>query len=155
MQEQAGAKLITVHCRTRSQKITGNADWTYIPKIKENITVPLILNGDISTPQTVLQAFHTVGADGIMIGRAAIGNPFLFRMAKDIINTGNYSEPTIKEKIDCCLKHLSYNIEYKNNIGLKEFRKHYHGYLRGMYDAFSFRKRLVVSEDFSEIESIL
>jgi tRNA-dihydrouridine synthase B len=155
MQEEAGAKAITVHCRTRSQKITGNADWTYIPKIKENITIPLILNGDISSPELCLEAMNTDGADGIMIGRSSMGNPFIFRQGKELICTGSYSQPTIKDKIDCCIKHLELNIEIKGEHGLIEFRKHYSGYLKGMYNASEYRQKLVRTESLDEIKDIL
>ena len=155
MQEQAGASAITVHCRTREQKITGNADWSHIPKIKENITIPLILNGDILTPELALKAMQTEGADAIMIARGAVGNPFLFREAKQIINGQTVEETTVRERIDYCIKHLQLNIEAKGEHGLLEFRKHYSGYLRGMFSAREIRQKLVVSENFDEIKSFL
>jgi tRNA-dihydrouridine synthase B len=89
MQQQAGAKAITVHCRTRQQKITGRADWSFIPKIKEHITIPLILNGDIFTPELALTALQVDGADAVMIARGAVGNPFIFRDAKQLITATN------------------------------------------------------------------
>ena len=155
MQEEAGAKAITVHCRTRSQKITGLADWSYIPHIKQNITIPLILNGDINSPDSCLNAMNTAGADGIMIGRSTLGNPFIFKQGKEIINTGTYSEPSIKDNIACCIRHLELNIEIKGERGLIEFRKHYSGYLKGMYNASEFRQKLVISENIDEIKNIL
>jgi tRNA-dihydrouridine synthase B len=151
MQEQAGASAITVHCRTREQKITGNADWSHIPKIKENITIPLILNGDIMTPELALEAMQTEGADAIMIARGAVGNPFLFREAKQIISGATVEEATVRERIDFCIKHLKLNIEAKGDHGLLEFRKHYSGYLRGMFSAREIRQKLVVSNNFDEI----
>ena len=155
MQQEAGAKAITVHCRTRSQKITGNADWSYIPKIKKYITIPLILNGDISSPELCLEAINIEGADGIMIGRSAMGNPFIFRQGKELINTGSYSHPTIKDKIDCCIKHLELNLAIKGEHGLIEFRKHYSGYLKGMYNSSEYRQKLVRTESIDEIKNIL
>ena len=172
MQEQAGASAITVHCRTREQKITGKADWSHIPKIKENITIPLILNGDIMTSELALQAMQTDGADGIMIARGAVGNPFLFREAKQIINNYNINncnleindlkingldvkEATVRERIDFCIKHLKLNIEVKGEHGLIEFRKYYSGYLRGMFSAREIRQKLVVSNNFNEIINFL
>ena len=151
MQEQAGASAITVHCRTREQKITGNADWSHIPQIKANITIPLILNGDIMTPELALKAMQTEGADAIMIARGAVGNPFLFREAKQIINGSEPKEPTVRERIDFCIKHLRLNIEVKGEHGLVEFRKHYSGYLRGMFSAREIRQKLVVANNFEEI----
>lgn len=158
MQEQAGASAITVHCRTREQKITGKADWSHIPKIKANITIPLILNGDIMTPELALQAMQTE-ADAIMIARGAVGNPFLFREAKQIINESETKEikinDTIRERIDFCIKHLKLNIEIKGKHGLLEFRKYYSGYLRGMFSAREVRQKLVVSNNFDEIVNFL
>jgi len=151
MQEQAGASAITVHCRTREQKITGNADWSHIPKIKENITIPLILNGDIMTPELALKAMQTEGADAIMIARGAVGNPFLFREAKQIISGNTVEETTVRERIDFCIKHLKLNIETKGEHGLIEFRKHYSGYLRGMFSAREVRQKLVIANNFDEI----
>lgn len=155
LQEKAGTSAITVHCRTRSQKITGNADWSYIPKIKECINIPLILNGDICSPELCLQAMNTQGTDGIMIGRAALGNPFLFSEGKNFINNGYYKQATIKDKINCCIRHLELNLEIKGEHGLLEFRKHYSGYLRGMYNSSKYRQKLVITEKFEEIKNIL
>ena len=154
-QQEAGAKVITVHCRTRSQKITGNADWSYIPEIKKNITIPLILNGDINSAELCLSAMNIEGADGIMIGRSSIGNPFIFKQGKELINTGSYSQPTIKDKIECCIKHLELNLEIKGKHGLIEFRKHYSGYLKGMYNSSEYRQKLVRTENIDEIKNIL
>ena len=155
MQEEAGAKAITVHCRTRSQKITGNADWSYIQQIKDCITIPLILNGDVNSPELCLDAMNTNGADGIMIGRGAIGNPFIFRQGKELINNGNYTDITISDRIDCCIRHLMLNFEIKEKQGLLEFRKHYAGYLKGIFNAKEYRQKLVILEDIDEIKDIL
>lgn len=155
MQQAAGAAAITVHCRTREQKITGKADWSHIPKIKEGITIPLILNGDIITAQDALNAMTTEGADGIMIARGAVGNPFVFREAKQLVNGNEITETTISERIDYCIKHLKLNIELKEKNGLIEFRKYYSGYLRGFYNAGVVRQKLVVADNFDEITTIL
>ena len=95
------------------------------------------------------------GADGIMIARASVGNPFLFKMSKDLINTGSYTEPSIKEKIACCIRHLEYNVDHKGMRGLLEFRKHYNGYLRGMYNVAPVRQKLVICEKIDDIKVIL
>jgi tRNA-dihydrouridine synthase B len=171
MQEAAGASAITVHCRTRSQKITGAANWNFIPQIKENINIPLILNGDILSSTKALEAMQIQGADAIMIARGAVGNPFIFRETKqkindfsneinskadDKINSENSkAEITIRERIDFCIKHLSLNLELKGEHGLIEFRKHYSGYLRGMFDASSVRQKLVIAKNFEEIIFLL
>jgi len=155
IQEKAGAKAITVHCRTRSQKITGNADWSFIPQIKKYINIPLILNGDISSPELCLEAMNIQGADGIMIGRSTIGNPFIFKQGKEIITNGIYAYPTINDKINCCIRHLELNLEIKGKHGLLEFRKHYSGYLKGIYNAKEYRQKLITTENFDEIKNIL
>ena len=156
LQEMAGAKAITVHCRTRDMKITGNADWSYIPNIKSNMSIPLILNGDVSSPELALEAMSIVGADAIMIGRASVGNPFIFRDSKYLINTGEKRAPaSVREKIDVCIKHLEKNVEYKGRQGVFEFRKHYSGYLRGMFGASNIRQQLVLVEEVDEIRRLL
>lgn len=163
MQQQAGIQAITVHCRTRSQKITGNADWSFIPKIKQhlfqkNISIPIILNGDILSPELALDAMNIEGADAIMLARGAIGNPFIFRQVKQLLRGKTPTPITIEERIATCLKHLSLNIEYNlryENAGLIEFRKHYSGYLKGLPNSSLIRQKLVRTTDFSEINDIL
>jgi tRNA-dihydrouridine synthase B len=113
------------------------------------------LNGDISSPELCLEAMNIEGTDGIMIGRSTLGNPFIFKQGKEIINCGSYSEVSIKDKIDCCIRHLELNLEIKGEHGLLEFRKHYSGYLKGMYNANEYLQKLVRVENFAEIKSIL
>ncbi len=156
LQEEAGAKAITVHCRTRDMKISGIADWTYIPKIKKQITIPLVLNGDINSAETAYKAIQVEGADAIMIGRAAIGNPFIFRETKYILENNKIPEQiSVRERLDVCLKHLELCIEYQGQRGFYEFRKHYSGYLKGIYNSTSLRKKLVVTENFNEIKILI
>lgn len=157
MQEQAGAKAITVHCRTRDMGMTGKADWSYIPKIKEGISIPLILNGDIVSPETAKAAMEVEGADAIMIGRAVLGNPFIFRDSKNHINTGILNDkPNINERFDVLIEHLKFNIEDKGHPrGLMEFRKHFSGYLKGLYNASAYRQRLVLLSQLDETIELL
>lgn len=157
MQEEAGAKAITIHCRTREMGMSGEADWSYIPRIKEHINIPLILNGDIKNAHDALRAMQTEGADAIMIGRGCVGNPFIFREAKRLIDLGQEPEAiNVKERIDACLGHLDLMIEHKGlSRGIKEFRKHYSGYLRGMYNNSKARQVLVVTDEYEEIKNIL
>ncbi|MGE5479593.1 MAG: tRNA dihydrouridine synthase DusB [Chloroflexota bacterium] len=156
MQEQAGAKAIAVHCRTRDQGMGGKADWSWIPRIKEKISVPLFLNGDIVTVEDALRAFDVPGADGIMIGRAIVGNPFIFKKIKQALAGEEPREETLRERIDVCLRHLDLSCEQKGpERGILEFRKNYSGYLRGYYNAGAFRQRLVLSVDRAEIGEIL
>jgi tRNA-dihydrouridine synthase B len=157
MQEEAGAKQISLHCRTRDMGMTGKADWSWIDVVKPHISIPLILNGDIKTPQDVLTAFQTTKADGMMIGRAAVGYPFLFRRTKVLLETGiDPGEPSVSEMFDACIQHLDLNIKYKGESrGFIEFRKHYSGYLRGLFGASSIRQKLVLAQSYDEVRKIL
>ncbi len=157
MQEECGAKAITVHCRTREMGMGGKADWSYIPGIKKNISIPLILNGDITSPETARLALEVDGADAIMIGRAVLGNPFIFRDAKKYIETGYLPEkPNINERFDVLLEHLKLNVEDKGlPRGLVEFRKHYSGYLKGLHNTSHYRQKLVQMSNLNEVIELL
>jgi len=156
MLEQAGIQALAVHCRTREMAMKGQADWSWIPKIKSKLnTMPVILNGDIKTPEDVKRAFDETACDGVMIGRAAVGNPFLFKRAKEYLRTGVLpNETTVEDRIETCIEHLKLMIEFKGNIrGIKEFRKHYTGYFKGMYRGANLRQKLVLSDDHNQIEN--
>ncbi len=155
--EDTGIAALTIHCRTRIEAIKGEADWSWIPKIKENILIPVILNGDVKTPQDVKRAFEETGCNGVMIGRAAIGYPFIFREAKHFLETGEeLAPPDISERIDICLEHLRNEIKFKGTQrGLIEFRKNYSGYLKGLRDSHHIRQKLVTSDSYDEIVHIL
>ncbi len=155
--KQTGCKMLAVHCRTRDMGMRGHADWSWLPKIKEAAgNLPVILNGDITTPIEAKKAFDTTNCDGIMIGRAAVGNPFLFKAIKKYFDTGEIYEPTLREKIDTCIQHLQMNIIYKGYPrGLYEFRKHYSGYLKGYYNASNLRQKLVITESYDEAAELL
>ncbi len=133
MVEAAGAKALTLHCRTRSQGHSGFADWSWLEKIKKAITIPVIGNGDVTCPQDV-QAMLETGCDGVMIGRGAIANPWIFKQTKHYLEKGEpMPEPSIDEKIQTCLEHLKLNVHYKGEkYGVLTFRKHYVGYLKGL-----------------------
>ncbi len=157
MQEEAGAKQFSLHCRTRDMGMGGKADWSWINVVKPNISIPLILNGDVKTPQDVFRAFTETNADGVMIGRGAVGYPFLFKRAKALMETGeDPGEPSVEEMFEACIKHLDLNIAYKGESrGFIEFRKHYSGYLRGLFGASATRQKLVVAETYDEVRQIL
>jgi len=157
MIQDAGAAALTVHCRTRDQGHEGAADWDWIPRIKEVIDIPVILNGDVQTPEDVKEAFDTTGCDAVMIGRAAIGHPFLFRSAKAYVATGVIPPPIhYRERISVCLEHLTLEIGYKTlKRAVHEFRKHYGGYLKGLPNNSPARKDVVVMETYAEIEERL
>lgn len=151
--EDAGAKALTVHCRTRDMGHDGEADWSWIPKIKEIVSFPVIVNGDVKTPEDVQRAFNETGADAVMIGRAAIGHPFIFKHAKQFMETGAYTPVTPRERIETCLEHLRLDLEHKpERRAIHEFRKHYGGYLKGLRNNSACRQDVVRSDAYAEIE---
>ncbi|MCC6397826.1 MAG: tRNA dihydrouridine synthase DusB [Bacteroidetes bacterium] len=154
MCEQAGVQALTVHCRTRDQGHKGEVDFTWIPRIKEAVSIPVIVNGDIVTPQDVQETFATTGCDAVMIGRGAILNPWIFRQAKHFLATGELlPEPTLEERVDLFRQHLKLAIEHKGErTGVIELRKHYAGFLRGMPHVSKIRNELM---QFTEAEPIL
>jgi tRNA-dihydrouridine synthase B len=133
MIEAAGAQALTVHCRTRDMAHDGVADWSWLEKIKKVITIPLIGNGDVRTPEDAKRMFET-GCDSVMIGRAAIANPWIFRETRHFLETGNILPlPSPEERIRICAEHLHLSVEYKDEkYGVIEFRKYYSGYLKGL-----------------------
>ena len=150
--EQAGAKAITVHCRTRSQAHRGEADWQWLTKIKKAVSIPVIGNGDITTADDVKRMFET-GCDGVMIGRGAMTNPWIFRQAKYFLKTGQHlPEPTLKEKIDLCIEHLKLSVQLKGlRDGVIPFRKYYIGYLKGVPNVARLRSDLMSLVDLDKI----
>ena len=157
--QDVGIQALSIHGRTRVQMYKGEADWSLIAKVKENprIHIPIFGNGDIDTPQKALEYKNRYGVDGIMIGRAAIGYPWIFREIKHFLATGTTLEPpTISERVDVCRKHLLGSVSWKGQkLGILEMRRHYASYLKGLSHVKEFRNRLVTTEDLSEIESIL
>ncbi len=155
--EAAGAVALTVHCRTRKAGHTGEADWSWIPKIKEVINIPVILNGNVLTAQDVKKAFDETGADGIMIARGAIGNPWIFKEAKELLSTGNITTVVDEEmRIKTCLKHLKLAVKVKGEKrGVLEHRKFYAGYQRGMYGAARIRSELMKLTEYNSVEDAL
>ncbi len=152
MVEQAGAKALTVHCRTRSQAHKGEADWDWLAKIKKVVSIPVIGNGDLTTPEDVGRMFET-GCDGVMIGRGAIANPWIFEQAKYFIKTGmKLPEPTLEEKIKLCIGHLKLSVKLKGERnGTIPFRKHYVGYLKGISNVSQLRTDLMQLVDLERI----
>jgi tRNA-dihydrouridine synthase B len=154
--QEAGAKALAVHCRTRNMGMTGFADWSWIPKIKEVVDIPVILNGDVVHPEDVKRAFEETNADALMIGRGCIGYPFIFKRAKDYLETGVYpDEPDIYTRVATCLEHLRWTIEFQGFHGLKIFRKHYSGYFKGFSGASECRRKLMECMSYEEVKDTL
>lgn len=152
MVEQAGAQALTVHCRTRSQAHNGFADWDWLAKIKKTISIPVIGNGDVTTPEDAKAMLET-GCDGVMIGRGAIANPWIFQQTKHFLKTGEHlPEPTIEERIRVCLEHLKMSIEHELPYNaVIPFRKYYAGYLRGLPNIATIRSELMQIKDYSAV----
>jgi nifR3 family TIM-barrel protein len=157
--QDIGIKALTVHGRTRVQMYKGDADWTLIRKIKENprIQIPIFGNGDVDSPEKALQMKNDYDVDGIMIGRASIGNPWIFNQTKYFLKTGLHLEkPDLEERLKVCLQHLEFSIKWKgNNLGILEMRRHYANYFKGLDHFKDFRMRLVNTMDVQEIYSTM
>jgi nifR3 family TIM-barrel protein len=156
--QDVGIKALSIHGRTRTQMYKGEADWTLIGKVKNNarIKIPIFGNGDIDTPQKALEYKNRYGVDGVMIGRAAIGYPWIFREIKHFLATGEtLAPPTLEERIGACRKHLLGSVRWKGEkLGILEMRRHYANYLKGLSHIKDFRTRLVTAESFSAIEEV-
>ncbi len=151
--ENAGAKALTIHCRTRSQGHNGDADYSFISKVKESVKIPIIVNGNIFSQEKAIEVFKTTNCDGVMIARGAIGNPWIFRSIKNYFATKTFlPPPSLKEKIDIMLNHLQLEIEYKGEKrGVIEFRKYYNGYLKNFSNIAQVRAKLMLYISANEI----
>ncbi len=157
--QDIGIQALTVHGRTRVQMYKGDADWTLIAKIKENprIRIPIFGNGDIDSPEKALAYKNQYGVDGIMIGRASIGYPWIFREIKHFLHTGTHLlPPTLEERIAACRKHVEFSVRWKGDkLGIFEMRRHYTNYFRHFEHFKPFRTRLVEAPDLAEVLVIL
>ncbi|TXH26389.1 MAG: tRNA dihydrouridine synthase DusB [Cyclobacteriaceae bacterium] len=157
--QDIGIKALSVHGRTRVQMYKGSADWTLIGKVKENprMHIPVFGNGDIDSPQKALEYKNRYGVDGVMIGRASIGAPWVFNEIKHYLKTGEQlSPPDMAERVRIVRQHLDFSIRWKGaKLGIFEMRRHYTNYFRGMPDFKPFRTRLVEANLHEEINQIL
>ncbi len=153
--QDVGIKALTIHGRTRSQFYKGEADWTLIGKVKNNprIKIPIIGNGDVDSPQKAKEMFNKYGVDAIMIGRATIGRPYIFREIKHFLHTGKIlEEPTVEEKVELAITHLTKSLEWKGSPrGIFEMRRHYIHYFKGLPNFKDYKMKLVTSIDVDEI----
>ncbi|MDB5005383.1 MAG: tRNA-U20-dihydrouridine synthase [Mucilaginibacter sp.] len=157
--QDVGIKALTIHGRTRAQMYKGSADWSLIREIKKNpqIEIPIFGNGDIDSPEKAAAWRMEYGVDGMMIGRAAIGYPWIFREIKHYFKTGEHlDKPTFAERIDACRTHLVKSIEWKGpKTGVFEMRRHYGNYFKGIDNFKEYRMKLVTAGTFEELEDIL
>ncbi len=157
--QDVGIKALSIHGRTRKQMYKGEADWTLIGKIKENprMHIPIFGNGDIDSPQKALEYKNRYGVDGIMIGRASIGNPWIFREIKSFLEKGIIVDPpSLTERVEAVKQHLKHSVEWKGiKLGVLEMRRHYTNYFRGFHGVKKFRSRLVTEHDPEIIFDIL
>ncbi|HMY83338.1 MAG: tRNA dihydrouridine synthase DusB [Saprospiraceae bacterium] len=156
--QDIGIKALSIHGRTRKQMYTGEADWTLIAKVKENprIHIPVFGNGDIDSPEKAKLYKERYGVDGIMIGRASIGNPWIFREIKQYLKDGTIPDPpSLDERIEAVLQHLHRSIMWKGDkVGINEMKRHYGNYFRGYREVKQFRTLLVHSSSFDEVVEI-
>ncbi|MDQ1297142.1 MAG: tRNA-dihydrouridine synthase [Bacteroidota bacterium] len=157
--QDTGIKAITIHGRTRAQLYKGVADWTLIGAVKNNprMFIPVIGNGDIDTPVKAKEMFDRYGVDGIMIGRASVGRPWIFRDTKHYLNTGELMpEPAVKEKACLALLHLEKSLEYKDGKrAIYEMRRHLSSYFKGLPHFKEMRLKLLTTLEVAEIEAII
>ena len=161
--QDVGIKALAIHGRTRKQMYKGEADWIPIQAVKENprIHIPIIGNGDINSPEKAMEYKNRYGVDGIMIGRASIGNPWIFREIKHYFRTGEILEkPTLTEKVDAAKEHLQRSLDWKGEkLGVLEMRRHYANYFRGLPQIKRYRSILVTEHSpevlFDTLDEIL
>lgn len=157
--QDVGIKAISIHGRTRKQMYKGEADWTLIGEVKNNprMHIPVFGNGDVDSPEKVAYLKAKYGVDGVMIGRAAIGNPWFFDNVKHFLKTGNHLPPiSIKDRVDVCKQHLKHSIEWKGEVlGIAEMKRHYTNYFKGISHFKDYRIKMITSNNKDEIETLL
>lgn len=154
--EEGGAAMVCVHGRTRVKMYSGEANMELIAKVKENIKIPLIANGDITSGEEALRALKITGADGVAIGRGAVGNPFIFSEIKAALYGGSFTPPTLSERIECALRQLDYAISEKGEINaVKEARKQIALYFKGFRGAAELRGEINMASTRDEVAAAM
>jgi tRNA-dihydrouridine synthase B len=157
--QDVGVKALTIHGRTRAQMYKGSANWNYIAEVKNNprIRIPVFGNGDINSPEKALEYKNAYGVDGIMIGRAAIGYPWIFNEIKHFFKTGEHlPPPTLANRVEVCKTHVLKSVEWKGEkLGLLEMRNHYANYFKGIPNFKETRTKLVTLNNLDEILQVL
>ena len=151
--ENSGIKMITIHGRTRCQMYKGKSDWKFVKNVKSNVKIPVLVNGDITNKDSLEQALKDSKADGAMIGRASIGNPWFFNQVKHFIKTGTYiALPSLSDRVKTAKRHLEMSISWKGNVlGVLETRRHYANYFKGYPNFKQYRKQMVTLNCPNEI----
>lgn len=157
--QDIGVQALTVHGRTRAQMYKGHSDWSHIARVKNNprITMPIFGNGDIDSPEKALEYKNKYGLDGIMIGRAAIGYPWIFDEIKHFFETGTHlPKPTVTDRIEAARNHLTWSMDWKGErLGIVEMRRHYTNYFKGIHSFKEHKQRLVTLDHAHELYSLL
>ena len=157
--QDVGVKALTIHARTRAQMYKGEADWNYISKVKNNprINIPIFGNGDVDSPQKALEYKNKYDCDGIMIGRGAIGYPWIFNEVKHYFKTGEIlPEPTIEQRLEAVRQHAEWSMEWKGErLGLIEMRQHYSNYFRGIPHFKDFRRKFLEVFTLEEMDVVI
>ncbi len=159
MLQRVGVKALTVHARTRCQKYKGDARWEWLKKLKNTpgLEIPIIGNGDVTSPELAKKMFDETGVDGVMIGRGAIGNPWIFEQTRHYLETGELlPEPTLEEKLNVCARQLRLSVEHQGErYGVIIMKKHYGQYLKGIRNAKKLRMELMKHDTMEPILEIL
>ncbi|OIQ36898.1 MAG: tRNA dihydrouridine synthase DusB [Crocinitomix sp. MedPE-SWsnd] len=157
--QDIGIEAISIHGRTRKQMYKGEADWSLIAEVKNNprMKIPVFGNGDITSPEKAVEYKERYGVDGVMIGRAAIGNPWFFNEVKQFVKDGTHrTPPTISERVAVTKEHIDMSIKWKGEIlGINEMKRHYSNYFKGIPNFKPFRTKLVTSMDLQEVYDTL
>lgn len=155
--EDVGIAALTIHCRTRKMGHRGDPDWSWINRVKEKVSIPIVLNGGVFSAEDAKRAFDETNADAVMIARGAIGNPWIFSEAKELINSGTIQTQIDEEKrIKTALRHLQIAIEIKGERrAVIEHRKFYSGYLKGLHHSSRVRNELMNYLDYTSVENCL
>lgn len=157
--QDVGIQALAIHGRTRAQMYKGHANWKHIADVKNNprIKIPIFGNGDIDSPEKALEYKNTYGIDGIMIGRAAIGYPWIFNEIKHFFKTGEHlPKPTMANRVEVCRTHLTKSVEWKGEkLGILEMRNHYANYFKGVPNFKETRTKLVTKSTFAEVNEVL
>ena len=157
--QDIGIKALTIHGRTRAQMYKGEADWSHIARVKNNprIQIPIFGNGDIDSPEKALKYKNEYGIDGIMIGRAAIGYPWIFNEIKHFFETGEHlTAPTLEDRVEAARNHLKWAIEWKGErVGVFETRRHYTNYFKGIPNFKEYRQKMVTHDDAADVYAVL